>query len=102
MAAAAGGAAAGAGGRRLLHGHGVAAVHGGVDDGVDIVDQVLALALGLVVCHHALVAHDLAVEAVHLLVQLSDAGASIDFSSSKDFFIPDLSSTISINSVRVK
>ena len=73
VAAAAGRAAAGAGSGRLLHGHGVAAVHGGVDDGVDIVHEVLAVALGLVVGHHALVGHDLAVEVVHLLVQLGDA-----------------------------
>src|SRR5699024_11022423 len=73
-AAAAGGAAAGAGSGGLLHRHRVAAVHRGVDDGVDIVDQELALPLGLVVGHHPFVVHDLAVEGVHLLVQLGDAG----------------------------
>ena len=66
MAAAAGGAATGAGSGRLLHGHRVAAVHGSVDDGINVVDQIFAIALGLVVGGHALVAHDLAVEVVDL------------------------------------
>ena len=74
VAAAAGGTAAGAGSRRLLYRHGVAAIHGSVDDGINIVHKVLAVTLGLVVSHHAFVAHDLAVQAVHLLVQLGDAG----------------------------
>src|SRR5699024_2570126 len=73
-AAAAGGAAAGAGSGGLLHRHRVAAVHRGVDDGVDIVDEGFALPIGLVVGDHPLVVHHLAVEGVHLLVQLGDAG----------------------------
>ena len=35
----------GAGSGRLLHGHGVAAVHSRIDDRVDIVDQALACLL---------------------------------------------------------
>ena len=73
VAASAGGAAAGAGFAGLLHGHGVAAVHCGVDDGINVVDQVLAVALCLVVSSHTLVSHDLAVQVVDLGVQLGDA-----------------------------
>ena len=49
MAAAAGGAAAGAAAGGGLHGHGVAAIHGGVDDGVNVADHGLALRLGGIV-----------------------------------------------------
>ena len=73
VAASAGGAAAGAGFTGLLHGHGVAAVHCGVDDGINVVDQIFAVALCLVVSSHTLVSHDLAVQVVDLGVQLGDA-----------------------------
>ena len=73
VAAAAGGAAAGAGFAGLLHGHGVAAVHCGVDDGINVVNQVLAVALCLIVSSHTLVSHDLAIQVVDLGVQLGDA-----------------------------
>ena len=74
MAAAAGGAAAGAAAGGGLHGHGVAAIHGGVDDGVNVADHGLALRLGGIVADHALAGHDLAVQVVDALVQLGHAG----------------------------
>ena len=43
-----------------------------IRDSVDIVHEGLAVALCLVVGHHAVIGHDHAVEVVHLLVQLGD------------------------------
>ena len=74
MASAAGGAAAGAAAGRRVDRHGVAAVHGGVDDRVDVADERFALALGGVVAHHALAGHDLGVQVVDTLVELGRAG----------------------------
>ena len=74
VAAAAGGAAASAATGGGLHGHGVTAVHGRVDDGVNVADHCLALGLGGVVADHALAGHDLAVQVVDALVQLGHAG----------------------------
>ena len=74
VAAAAGGAAARAGAVRCLDGHRVAAVHRGVDDGVNVADHRLALFLGGVVAHHTLTCHDLAVQRIDALVQLCHAG----------------------------
>ena len=51
----------------------VEAVHCGVDDGINVVDQVLAVALCLIVSSHTLVSHDLAIQVVDLGVQLGDA-----------------------------
>src|SRR5699024_3414012 len=79
MAAAAGGAAAGATALGFTDSHGIAAVHGSVDDGIDIADHGFTLCLGSGVTYHALAGHDLAVPIIDALVQFRNA-RSISFS----------------------